>query len=100
MSEQCWNIKETRPVKISTMKTDCGRIVITIAPMLMTYATWNHLDHNHVHGDYKEKGFNGKGKIGVGYTSYDYRDGECTFIAQSKKDLDLWLERYKGIIIA
>lgn len=87
MKENCWSIKEERPISVSVWNRDDGTCDIKAEPMTMKYETWEHLDMNHRHQD-----------INVKHFSYDYRDGSAEFIAHQRAEVNLWLERYSDIV--
>jgi hypothetical protein len=89
-SEKCWQIKEVRPIPVVlevSEKKSYTSYRLVVAPMVMRYSTYEHLDMGHAHH-----------KIGVRYGSYDYSNGACEFFADSMNDVNLWLEKYKGYV--
>jgi len=86
--EKSWGIKEKLPIKVTIENSWNGKyLVVKVPPMKMTYDTFNYLDHNHRQQD-----------IDVIQSQYDYSNGEATFVAASREDLDKWFKKYKKYV--
>lgn len=86
MKENCWSIKEERPIPIE-IETNFGGLRLCAEPMTIEYETWNHLAMNHRTQD-----------IYVTQSFYDYQTGECMFNARTREDIRLWAEKYSDIV--
>lgn len=109
--EKCWKIKDKFPIPVKVEQGWTKRYyVIKVGPMLMSYETALELGDNlkldDDTWDYRfrvmpeadnEKLKRLQNDVSMG--SYDYENGEVTFTASTKKDVDNWLELYKDKVI-
>jgi len=82
--QKCWQIKEERPIKVKITETLNKQYYSVLVPeMKMRYETFNHLSPV-------------TGKIVGG--EYNMKNGNTSFFAYTKEDLNEWLEKYNKII--
>jgi hypothetical protein len=105
--EKCWSIKEKLPISVKVLPNND----IQVAPMLMSYETFEKLGDNlseeeikyrlereksHGLGDLTDKMI--KYPTGVYGFIYNYDDGSCLFISRSKNDTKNWLKLYEDYV--
>lgn len=109
-SEKSWGIKEKLPIPVSVIPF--GRYFrIQVAPMLMSYETWQDIGDNWKLTDEQWESRKRQGmqapdedrqrtlQNDVSQSQYDYEDGSCTFTASTLKDVENWLELYKDKVV-
>lgn len=104
--EDSWNIEEKFPIKVHIFQTRGGNYRIEPSSMTMSYKTFEKLGDNlsEEQIDYgKNRGIEYSVKdrmypndVRINY--YDYKTGECAFLASTMKDVENWLKKHRNLV--
>lgn len=82
--EKSWKIKDQFPIEVKVHKSWTGMGFVIIAPaMKMSYEIWRDLDMNRI----------------VDISTYDYENGNASFISDTLDNVRKWGEKNKDRII-